>query len=182
MAGLIFSRGFEQRVDFLAHPTKTADAFGYAVDVEGPTEKYPFIGRTSEYTDRHNRIRLVVHNQNEKFVVATLGCTLCRWRRGQPLWFGRLSTGRLSTISILLLTSSLSKEASPLHSSRVNKHGSTQSLCSLMALRTEGELGTVGVKFIADITITDENGPRKFSPYFQFMGPGEAERPNIGER
>ncbi|MCH7946108.1 MAG: hypothetical protein IIC73_08875 [Armatimonadetes bacterium] len=59
LLGLIFSRGFEQKVQVLLHETEAPSAFGYSL---------LNLGQTSQFSDRHNKIEIEATGPDGSFI------------------------------------------------------------------------------------------------------------------
>ncbi len=172
--GLIFSRGFEQKKQLFIHPTVPAEertAFGYTIGLDG---------RTGQYTDRHNKIKLAVSNGITSFM-ATPGLYYLRGSDGLPTPIKSPFILSRPLYDLYFVAHEFSFDGTePVKLAKGETARFHDTLVRYNGLRTEGELGTAGATFYADVTITNAEGEANFSPYFRMTDvPGQPETPKI---
>ncbi|MFM9871966.1 MAG: cytochrome c biogenesis protein CcsA [Fimbriimonadaceae bacterium] len=180
LAGLIFSRGFEQKVDKLViHESKTISALGYTINFEG---------RTSGFGDRNNKIKLRFKNKNDEFL-ALPGLYYIPGQDGKPQEFiwPYIHSQFLYDTYIVVHSFAFDEQGIPDFGGSVPTSvlpGQTADfngyLFTYQGMKTEGTPGTFGAKFITTMTVHDpKNGDKVINPYVKLLGPGELERPVV---
>ena len=168
MLGLIVSRGLEQMSVgptgdpndrfFVISPTAESEQMGY---------RFKALGRTSDFVDRHNKVRIAVTGRNEKFVVTPGLYFTGISPEGKPtpmIWPSIHSKG---WFDLYLVLYDISFEASggtimKVGDSRLLKD--EKMLVTYNGLRTEGALGQPGTKFFAKVTVSTAEGKWDVEP------------------
>lgn len=172
LLGLVFSRGFEQSEDLFIHPTVPAErrtAFGYQVDL---------VGRTTDYTDRNNKIEFTVSNGQDTFT-ATPGLYFMMGQDGPvPNKIPYILSRPLYDLYIICHEFTFAgSEPTPLQKGETARFNNI--LVTYNGYRTEGPGGGMaGTKFIADLTVQTVDGTKSVSPYFGITDvPGQPDQP-----
>lgn len=178
VAGLIFSRGLEQKFEGVVHESKTIEAFGYQVNL---------IGNTSSFADRNNKIRMNFRKGPAEFI-ATPGLYFIPGQDGSPqefLW-PYIQSWPLYDLYVVARQFHIEEDGAldfggsePTTVLPGETAQFQQTLIQYQGLQTEGTPGTFGAKFTAVLTITDADGERILKPYVKLLGPGEMERPVV---
>lgn len=179
MAGLIFSRGFEQKVTGISvHESKTVSAFGY---------KMSLMGASSTFDNRHNKIEIRLDNGQDVHV-ARPGLYFTMGRNGMPnenVWPDIISRP-LYDIYVVVRSFQFNEDGTPDFGGSEPQPllpGQTGVFFGTMAtyhgMETEGTPGMAGAKFTAVITIETAEGTKTVRPYVKLVGPGQLERPVV---
>lgn len=179
MAGLIFSRGFEQKVTGISvHESKTVDAFGYQMNLVGPT---------SAFDDRNNKIAIRLDNERESHT-AKPGLYYTMGQNGRPnenVWPDIISTP-LYDIYVVVRSFQFSEDGTPDFGGSEPQPllpGQTGVFFGTMAtyhgMETEGTPGMAGAKFTAVMTVETKEGTQTIRPYVKIVGAGKLEQPVI---
>jgi len=179
LVGLIFSRGFEQKVDkIVAHESKTLQAFGYNINLEG---------RTSGFGDRNNKIKLKFTKPGDEFT-ASPGLYFVPGQDGKPQEFNwpYIHSQFLFDTYVVVRAFTFTEEGAPDFGGSVPTSvlpGQTADfngyLFTYQGMETEGSPGTFGAKFIATVTVHNAETETVVKPYVKLLGPGELERPVV---
>lgn len=180
LIGLIFSRGFEQKVDKLViHESKTVSAFGYNISFEG---------RTSGFGDRNNKIKLRFKKPGDEFL-ASPGLYFIPGQDGKPQEFTwpYIHSQLLFDTYVVVHSFAFDDQGIPDFGGSVPTSvlpGQTADfngyLFTYQGMKTEGSPGTFGAKFITTVTVHDpKTGDKIINPYVKLLGPGELERPVV---
>lgn len=173
LLGLIVSRGFEQHAFVTVHPSmppEKREAFGYVIGLEG---------KTSEYTDRNNKIRLSVTGQNEKFE-ANPGLYFVPGQGGTPLANKIPAIISHPLYDLYFVVHEFSFEGAFTDLTQGESARFNDIVVTYDKFRSEGPLGMAGATFYADVTIHTPTGEIKASPYFKVTDtPGQPEQPEI---
>lgn len=170
MFGLIFSRGFEQKAFVLVHPTKNDTAFGYSFDLIGPT---------SSFTDRNNKIEMRVSNEKGSFI-GRPGLYFVPGQDGEPMPTIWPHIQRWPLFDIYMTAGEFAWEATEsVEFKPGDKKLFARTLLTFEGLRTEGNLGTIGAKFIADVKVEGESGESIVTPSITIAGEGQLENTDV---
>jgi cytochrome c-type biogenesis protein CcmF len=179
LVGLIFSRGFEQKIDkIVIHESKTLSAFGYDINLEG---------RTSGFGDRNNKIKLRFSKPGEEFL-ATPGLYFVPGQDGKPQEFNwpYIHSQLLFDTYVVVRAFTFTDDGAPDFGGSVPTSvlpGQTADfngyLFTYQGMETEGSPGTFGAKFTTTITVHNAEKETVVKPYVKLLGPGELERPVV---
>lgn len=164
MFGLIFSRGLEQKTFVLVHPTKNDTAFGYHFDLIGPTKSF---------TDPENKVELRVIN-DQGFFIARPGLYFQPGENGEPSPIMWPHIQRWPLFDIYITLGQMAWEATESIEFRQGDQRLFQdTLLTYEGLRTEGEVGTTGATFIADVKAENGTDEQVISPSIKIVGEGQ---------
>ncbi len=161
MFGLIFSRGFEQKVQVVVHKKETASAFGYDL-----TEK----GLTSQFSDRHNKIKVEAKSKQGSFV-ATPGLYFIPGNGDEPAPMVWPHIQRLGLVDYYFTIFQPVFEATgateiPLSADPAKPEGRAYKNMMLLyhGYRTVGTMGVEDSVLIANMTVVSAEGSQKVEP------------------
>lgn len=149
LAGLIVSRGLEQRKTVSFQLQESAVALG---------QTYRFAGNTLSLTNRNNRVKLDVTGPGGNYQT-TPGLYFQMGQDGKPvetIWPG-IKHSLLNDMYVNLHPPTEENVAvtDEVHLQKGQEAKFENMLITYLGLRTEGELGTAGAKFFADVQIEE---------------------------
>lgn len=178
LAGLIFSRGLEQKFEGVVHESKTIQAFGYDIDL---------LDYTSTFADRNNKVRMNFRKGPNQFT-ATPGLYFIPGQDGSPqefLW-PYIHSWPLYDLYVVARAFHIEEEGTldfggsePVSLLPGQRAEFNRVLISYQGMETEGTPGTFGAKFSTVLTVTSPAGEEVIRPYVKLLGPGEMERPVV---
>ena len=145
LCGLVVSRGLEQRSITKLSETSPGVALG---------KTYEFTGKTHEWTSRHNRVNLEVTTDGGKKFSADPGLYFTMGSDGEPaetIWPAIVRHPLYD--DYVVLHKPVTEATDPVQLKEGEEARFEDMLITYRKLRTEGELGTIGAKFFADLTI-----------------------------
>ncbi len=179
VAGLIVSRGLEQKVEGVVHESKTEQAFGYDVNLKGPT---------AMLDNRDNKIEVSFSGPNGNFV-ADPGLYFLPGQDGspQPFLTPDIHSWPLYDVYTVVHPFFIDNETGEVDFGgsepvRVLPGQSAEFngvLLQYRGYRVEGTPGTLGAKFIADVHVTGPGVQMVANPSVQVNGPNNLDRPAV---
>lgn len=178
MTGLIFSRGLQQKIEGIVHPSKELPAFGYLATVEGTT---------SSFVDRNNKVKVRFEKPNGDQFLAKSGLYFTPGQDGAPqehVW-PHIQHHGIYDIYVVVRAFVIEDGqpdfggSEPVGLMPGQRAEFNRYVFEYKGLKTEGTPGTFGATFKTPVSVWTPEGEKSITPYVKLLGPGEMERPII---